>query len=853
MTLNTYQSKRRFDRTPEPAGKPRRGSGALRFVVQEHQASHHHYDFRLEMEGVLKSWAVPKGPSLNPADKRLAIQVEDHPFDYRAFEGTIPEGNYGAGTVMVWDEGTYEPGDSSNRASDEKRLLEQLDAGHLRFVLHGHKLRGQFSLVQFKDGKEKNWLLMKHRDEFANETDVLEKGRSAASQRSMEEIAEGASPRKTRHTNGKPEPRKRRKTAEGAAMPHQVKPMLATLVSQPFDRADWFFEIKWDGYRAVAETENAKVRLYSRNHISFETRFAPVFRSLAKLGHDAVLDGEIVALDAEGKSQFQLLQNYQRTGEGILVYYVFDLLYLDGEDLRSAPLRRRKELLAPLLKGLPNVGLSEHVEEHGIDFFKAAMRQKLEGIVAKNAGSAYREGTRSENWLKIKTRQQQEAIIAGFTEPRGSRHGLGALVLGIYEGNDLVYIGHAGGGFNAESLAEMRARLDPLVQKSCPFKVKPKTNAPVHWVKPTQVCEVTFQEWTQDGSMRQPIFLGLREDKPARSVSREVPKVLEDSDANTSHEKTSSRKPRGAANRKRETNQELPAGKFTNLDKVYWPKEGYTKGDLLNYYHDVAPFILPYLHDRPLSLHRHPNGIAGKSFFQKDVSGQPPPDWVQTASIASESAGKNISFVVCQDEATLLYVVNLGCIEMNPWNSRLGALDRPDYVVIDLDPQEIGFSQVVETALEVRKVIENAGGECHCKTSGKRGLHIFLPLGGRYDYAEARSFAERVARVVNSKLPDTTSILRQPAQRRARIYLDFLQNNRGQTLVAPYSLRPVEGATISTPLRWAEVKKTLDPTRFNLRTIRQRLDRVGDLWKPVLGRGIDLRKCLRTMKGAGDI
>jgi bifunctional non-homologous end joining protein LigD len=569
-----------------------------------------------------------------------------------------------------------------------------------------------------------------------------------------------------------------------------------------------------------------------------------------------VLDGEVVAVDQEGRSRFQLLQNYQKTGEGRLLYYVFDLLYLDGRDLRGVPLRDRKHRLGELLANLPNVRLSEHVEGRGIAFFNAAVAQGLEGVVAKDGESTYREGFRGGDWLKIKTRQRQEAVICGYTEPRGSRQHLGALILGVYDGKELVYVGHTGGGFDAQGLADVRSKLAPLRRKSCPFRKKPPTNAAAHWVAPKLVCEVAFQEWTDDGIMRQPIFVGLREDKAAHGVHREKPKPASASAAGTDGVK---RKTGGRSMARRERiKSAVPEHKgaassghpaLTNLDKLYWPEEGITKGDLIAYYREVAPVLLPYLHDRPQSLHRHPNGVGGKSFFQKDVSRQPPPAWVQTVDIPSESVGKELKYLLCQDEAALLYLVNLGCIELNPWNSRVGSLDRPDYLVIDLDPEDIPFARVIEAALAVRRTLEDAGAECLCKTSGKRGLHLFVPLGARYDDEPARRFAEIVANLVNGQLPRTTSIVRSPAQRQHRVYLDFLQNRRGQTLAAPYSARPFAGATVSTPLQWQEVKKGLDPARFTIHTLPRRIAKVGDLWTPVLGKGIDLEDCLARLAG----
>jgi bifunctional non-homologous end joining protein LigD len=842
MSLQTYHEKRAFSRTPEPRGHVERRRGNLRFVVQKHEASRLHHDFRLEMDGVLKSWAVPKGPSLNPRERRLAMMVEDHPLDYRTFEGTIPEGNYGAGTVMVWDEGTYRPVEAVSRKEAESLLHDELDRGHLHFVLDGEKLHGQFSLIKLKRGAPNAWLLLKKSDDWASDAPVTEEDRSALSGRSMEEIAHDRSRKTKRGKTGtwKTEKRAQRKIVVPAApkseMPHRVEPMLATLVEKPFERAGWLFEPKWDGYRAIAEVTTKRVELYSRNHKSFAERFGPIVESLRQLGHEAVLDGEVVVVDKTGKSDFQLLQNYQKTGAGRLCYYVFDLLYLDGRDLRLLPLSRRKELLAKIIKDLPGIFLSEHIDERGVAFFHAAEERGLEGIMAKNGNSAYREGARSDNWLKIKTRRRQEAVIGGFTEPRRSRKDLGALILGVYEGADLVYIGHAGGGFDTAGLTDMRAKLQPLVQRACPFGTKPKTNAPVHWVEPQLVCEVAFQEWTKDGVMRMPIFLGLREDKPARSVRREKPKPVSDLFSKNGLKQTA---------RPKRTASALPT--VTHPEKVYWPDEGYTKADLVAYYREVASVMLPYLRDRPQSLHRHPNGIKGSSFFQKDVTRQKPPDWVQTILVESDSRKGQIRYLLCQDEATLIYLANLGCIEMNPWNSRVQALDNPDYLMIDLDPEAIPFARVIETAKAVHKLLDGIGAECWCKTSGKRGLHIFVPLGAHYDYDQAAQFAQIVANLVHQQHPDFTSVVRSPSQRQGCVYLDYLQNRRAQTVVAPYSVRPVAGAPVSTPLRWAEVKKGLDPTAFNMKTLPRRLEKVGDLWKPVLGQGIDLAACLEQL------
>jgi bifunctional non-homologous end joining protein LigD len=626
-------------------------------------------------------------------------------------------------------------------------------------------------------------------------------------------------------------------------MLRNVQPMLASPIDQPFDHPDWLFEVKWDGYRAIAEIKDGRVRLYSRNMLSFDQRYSPVVSSLQRLGHDAVLDGEIVVLDQTGKPRFQLLQAYQKTRQGPLVYQVFDLLYLDGHDLRKLPLLRRKELLVGLLDKLPNVKLSEHIHQNGTALYKAVSEAGLEGIIAKDAKSPYREGVRSQSWLKIKTHLRQEAVIGGFTEPKGSREGLGSLVLGLYQGKDLVYIGHTGTGFTDKSLADMRSRLEGLVVKTCPFKQPPKTNAPVHWVKPRLVCEVSFGEWTDEGYLRHPVFQGLREDKSAATVRRERPGAL-DSAVPTSRKA----KPQ-AEKLDHQPNQQLAIDghivHVTNLTKVYWPDEGYTKGDLIRYYREVSSIILPYLKDRLLSLNRHPNGINGANFFQKDMSSQPPPEWVQTMEVDSD--GKKIRSILCQDEATLVYLANLGCIERNPLHTRTNALDKPDYVMLDLDPGSISFDQVVKAAQTIRAVLEKIGAEAYCKTSGKRGLHVYVPFGARYSHDQAKHFAELIARVVHTELPSTTSLARNPADRQRRVYLDYLQNGSSKTLAAAYCVRPYPKATVSTPLKWSEVKRGLDPTKFTMQTLPRRLDKVGDLWRAVLGPGIDLSACLARL------
>ncbi|MCI0423520.1 MAG: DNA ligase D [Acidobacteria bacterium] len=873
MTLKKYRDKRKFQETPEPEGSAREGRGPLRFVVQLHQASRLHFDFRLELDGTLKSWAVPKGPSLDPQERRLAVMVEDHPLEYESFEGIIPKGNYGAGTVMVWDNGTYYSRQTPDGEESEKVLRDGLKKGHITFILEGKKLKGEFALVKLKRGEENAWLLLKKGDAFAARKDILEFDRSVLSNRNLDEIAKQA-PALQEVWHGKP---KRPLPDLGDAVPskilRQLEPMLATPVSRPFDRAGWLFEIKWDGYRAIAEIEGGRVRLYSRNQLSLEERFAPLMTSLQRFGHDAVLDGEVVVLDESGKPRFQLLQDYQKSRRGHLVYCVFDLLYLAGHDLRKLPLRRRKEILKQVILSEAQLVFSDHVEEHGTEFFNLVTHQGLEGMVAKDASSPYLSGRRSMAWLKIKIEQRQEAVIGGFTMPGGGRKHFGALLLGVYKGKELVYVGHVGTGFSEKLLRDIGAELEPLIQSACPFKKQPPANAPVRWVKPKLVCEVSFREWTQDKVMRHPVFLGIRKDRSAASVRLETPQTLPGSTAvdenngrpwdNVGLQRSGQSKPRKppanplpvqgggnliAPSLTRNAGAISVDGqtvKLTNLNKVYWPEEGFTKRDLIAYYHEMASFILPYLKDRPQSLNRHPNGIHGESFYQKDVEHHP--EWVKTVKVRSESQDKEIRFLLCQDAATLVYMANLGCIEINPWSSRIGMLDQPDFLVIDLDPEDILFDAVVDAALAVRKILDAAGAKSYCKTSGKTGLHVYAPLGGCCSYEQARQFAEIIARLAHRELPKLSSLERNPAKRQKKVYLDFLQNRRGQTLAAPYSLRPHPGATVSTPLRWEEIKRGLDPSQFTIRTIRKRLEKAGDLWAPVLSGTIDLAKCLQRL------
>lgn len=833
MGLETYNEKRDFASTPEPAGSVTEDFGRLRFVVQKHHASQLHYDLRLELTGALKSWAVPKGPSLNPNQRHLAVMVEDHPLGYISFEGVIPEGNYGAGAVMVWDQGDYCTEETCDRAAAESAMAAGLAKGHLSFVLRGQKLQGHFHLVRMKPGKEENaWLLFKADDKFAVDTDVTREDRSALSGRTMEEIrSSGQITAATIDLSDAPE----------GPMPSDVSPMLATSIDEPFDKPGWLFELKWDGYRMIAEVQHENVRLYSRNLISFNERFGSIVRSLSDAGLEAVLDGEVTVLDERGRSRFQLLQNYLRSREGNLVYYVFDILYLQGHDLRNLPLARRKEILRSALPQLPHVRLSDSIPDEGKAFLALSCREGLEGVVGKKGDSPYRSGMRTTDWVKIRCMHRQEFVVGGFTEGRGGRQHFGALALGVYDEDQLVYVGNAGSGLDDKALASIGGRLRELEVPGAPFRNAPKTSMPVHWVRPELVVEVEFHGWTGDGLLRQPIILGLREDKGPMEVTRENPEPTRAAVGKFA------RKPGG----KTETETEVGghALKLSNLEKVLWPRDGYTKGDLISYYREIAPFILPHLKDRPQSMNRHPDGIEGESFFQKNVTSDIVPDWVETIQIHSEGAGHggSTNFLLCQDEAALVFMANMACIELHPWSSRVGSLDRPDYAVLDLDPLEVGFDAVVQAALSARDILEKAEIPSYPKTSGATGIHVYIPLEAQYTYDQARGFIEIIARMIHRAIPEITSVERSPARRRGRVYLDALQNVQGQTLASVYCLRPQPKAPVSMPLTWEDVGALRDPAEFNIRTARSRLDKLGDIFAPVLGQGVDLSKALDSL------
>lgn len=618
--------------------------------------------------------------------------------------------------------------------------------------------------------------------------------------------------------------------------------MLCKVAEKPFDDSEWAFEIKWDGYRAIADLSKDDIRLYSRNGIDFSKKFKKVTNSLKLQEHQMILDGEIVAYDDKGKPNFQWLQQIADNPKLVIVYQVFDLLWLNGHSTKNLSYLQRKELLKEALVENEIIKFSDHILEKGKDFFQAASDMGLEGIIAKKTDSIYREHVRSSEWLKIKIHKSDEAVICGFTEPKGSRKKFGALILGKYLNNEMVFCGHTGSGFSDKSLVEIYEKLQPLVTEKSVFKITPKTNAKATWVKPELVAEIKFTELTKDHIYRHPIFLRLREDIETDDVV-----FITDKKSKKETMKKATTKKRTAKDNmvKKIGKQEL---KLTNQNKIYFPDDDVTKGDVIAYYQNISQYILPHLKARPQSMNRFPNGIKGLSFFQKDASDETP-DWVETQKVFSESSDKYINYIICNDKATLAYLNNLGCIELNVWTSKIQKADNPDYLVLDLDPSEKNsFDDVIETALAVKEVLDLAGIEGYPKTSGSSGIHIYIPTNGKYSYEQVKDFGHLLMQMVQQKLPELTTLERSLQKRdKDKIYLDYLQNRRGQTLASVYSLRPKKSAPVSMPLEWAEVKRGLQPTDFNIYNALNRITEKGDLFKPTLGKGIDMLKAIKKL------
>jgi len=771
VSLGEYRKKRDPKRTPEPFSRGDRSSLQPIFVVQRHDARRLHYDFRLELRGALASWAVPKGVPLEPGGRALAVHVEDHPLEYAAFHGEIPTGQYGAGSVEIWDSGTYE-------------LLEEKGNGQLTFRLDGKRLEGTWSLVPARlDGKEQNWLLIKRRDDETG----------------------------------------------GDAVQRTYEPMLAAPSDAVPAGDDWIFEVKFDGYRALAYVRGGECRLMSRNGNDLTERFSDVAKEVvqATKSPNAVLDGEVCRLAAGGRSSFSKLQQ----GSGPLVYYAFDLLELDGEPLLDLPLTERKGKLRKLLdKRNRTVLFSEHFDD-GAALLAAADQQGLEGIMAKRPLSRYVQGKRTRDWLKLKTHGEQEFVVAGYTRGSGSRAGtFGSLVLAVNERGELRYAGNVGTGFNDAEIHKLLKLLTPLHRDTTPFPVAPKLpkvrKGDVQWVEPQLVVQVRFSEWTHDRHLRHPAYLGVREDKIAGEVTHErpVPDVI------------------------RKGKREL---RLSNLDKPFWPEEGITKGDLLGYYQAVAPILVPHLKGRPFTMRRYPDGAAGKAFFQKDAPAHMP-DWIPTfralVSTRTEARTKKwIDLPLVNDELALLWMVNMGCIDMNAWYSRIDRPERPDFVLFDLDPTpEVPWSQTIEVALLLRALLDALGLESFPKTSGGKGFHVLVPLDRRSTYADTRHFAELVAGAIARTHPKLATTEWSKARRRG-VLIDANQNGEGKTIASVYSVRPKPGASVSTPLAWDEVNADLGPERFTMPVVLERVQRLGDLYAGVLTTRQSLSKALSSL------
>ncbi len=821
-SLDAYRRRRHPGRTPEPfAGQP--SAGPPIFVVQQHAARRLHYDLRLEMDGVLKSWAVPKGPSARAEERRLAVHVEDHPLEYAGFEGVIPPDNYGAGAVIVWDRGWY-------RTFKDEPLQEQYARGKLELEFFGYKMRGRWTLVRMAKS-EKDWLLFKKADVPATGDDLTARyPRSVLSGLTVEQVRDVEGFRAGVHARlvGLGAPR-REGTARGQGF------MLATPRDRPFSSRDWLFEIKYDGVRVMAERRGSAVSLYGRSGRSLIAQYPEIARALLALPADRfMLDGEIIAIDDAGRPSFQRLQarmaltaprDIEEAQAVVPVTAVFfDCLGLEGYDLRHLPLAQRKEHLRTLLPPVGPVSFSDHVLEHGEAFFGAACEQRLEGIVGKKAASRY-VGGRSAEWVKVKCQRRQEFVIGGYTDPRGARVLFGALHLGLYEDSRLVYVSKVGSGFDDAGLRRVWEALQPLARATSPFDVGSPTGRGHHWVEPHLVCEVRFTEWTADGGIRHPTFIGLRADRRPEDCHREMPGARP----------TESPRPRSAG-----PAPEIPRERrVTNPDKVFWPEQGYTKADLVAYYKTVAPYLLPYLRDRPLVLTRYPDGIAGKSFFQKDAPDFVPA-WVRTERIYSTDAGRDINYFIVDDVEALLYVANLATIPLHLWSSRLGSLDRPDWLVLDLDPKGAPFADVVRVARALHAILDEAEVPHYPKTSGSTGLHILVPLGAAYTYEEVRMFARLIGMLAVEALPDVATLARPLRSRGGRVYVDYAQNGYGRTVVAPFSVRPLPGAPVSCPLRWDEVRPRLDPSTFTMKTVPRRFARRTDPLAPVLRGSVDL-------------
>ena len=841
--------------------------------MQQHSARRLHYDFRLECDGVLKSWAVPKGPSLNREERRLAVQTEDHPYDYGSFEGVIPPGQYGAGEVIVWDCGVYSPDEGGetwfhDRAEAERRVREGLEKGKLSVLLRGEKLKGSFALVRTKSGKE--WLLLKHKDRFQSAEDVTRKGRSVLSGVEVEDL---------KRVPARQMPAARLVPAgEAGAMPKPFAPMLAESSDAVSNHADWIWEPKLDGYRVVVFIDKKEVRMYSRKGLDLAKDFPRLADELKQQAAPMILDGEVVAFDAAGRPSFHAMQN--RGPAVTAALYCFDLLHFAGIDLRKAPYRDRRRYLAQCLLPTPLVQLV-HAQEDGVALQQAALASGFEGVIGKKKDSRYEPGKRSAAWVKVKPVRTADFVVGGFTKGRGSRAPLGALLVGTWEGEKLRYASHVGSGFDDKTLIALKSRLEALQRKTCPFESKPELNAPTTWVEPKLVAELEFHSWTEDGHLRAPVFLRLRDDIEAREVVRALPRGA------------ASERPSNEILQQLETKKDsftLAVGghalKLTHLDRVYWPAQpalkqpALTKRDLLRYLASVSPYMLPHLADRPLTMIRMPEGIGGERFYQKHWP-QERPAFVETLTIFSSHKEGSHEVLVCNNLATLLWLAQSGTLEFHVWHSRAKAgsdskvtganyateagldesvLSYPDYVVFDIDPyiysgeeapgaepelNTVAFQKGKEVAFWLRELLHGMQLEPIVKTSGKTGLHVFVPVRRTLDFEAARSVSELVGRHLMRKHPKEITLEWSVPKRTGKIFMDYNMNVRGKTLNVAYSPRGEPGAPVSMPLTWEELADA-HPLDFRITNAAERLSATGDRWLDVLERKQSLEKALKA-------
>jgi bifunctional non-homologous end joining protein LigD len=956
--LKEYHKRRNFSKTPEPDGNTMEQSKSdahgshspLRFVVQKHDASRLHYDFRLETEeGVLKSWAIPKGISLDPKVRRLAILTEDHPLDYLLFEGIIPEGNYGAGTVVVWDTGTY----NTSKEGHKETISDQFEKGKIVFNLLGHKLRGRFSLVKTSSERENQWLLIKVNDEFVSDEDLtISRPESVLTKMTNNELVlESESNKKQRkkskaknkmttraarissiHLQSKGASKRKNKSdlelsdIPVSGFPTKIKPMLAMPIDKPFNSENWVFEIKWDGVRSILFFNRTKsiLEMLSRSGNSITLRYPELInhiRSAVKCNDSAVIDGEIVILNKEGIPDFQSHQTRMNVNDNKEIanlsaeipgtYYLFDILYLDGKNLQNLDYLERREILSKVIETNSRVRISDYFEgKHGIDIFDAAKRMNLEGIIAKNKFSKYLQGARSRDWLKIKNIRTQDCVVIGYIRGEGNREAyFGSLLLAVYNnvgssddgtnGSKLRFVGHTGSGFNFDQLYKIYNKLKQMKIEKCPVDYIPYTNRDPTWVRPDLVAEIKFNHWTNEGIMRAPIFLRFREDKNPNECTILSEKHIEDvvPSANDKKEEDDKlaqpRLPKTIPRYATTTRTTIPdtavveeqklssssSNKFSNLGKVYWDKTSehpeFTKRNLLDYYDKISVHILHYLKDRPISLSRYPDGIKGKHFYHKHWD-QKKPEYVKTVQVYSESRNDKINYLVCNNKETLLWIANLGCIEMHPWYSRVNdfsackegsvlvedkcGLDFPDFIVFDLDPYIYsgaeskgtepeynvkGFKAAVDVAYYLKELFDQLKIKSYVKTSGKTGLHIFVPIKNSYSFSLTRKFAETIGKMLLTRYPQKITMEWDTRKRKGKVFFDHNQNARGKTIASIFSARPTISATISMPLRWEKLQSIV-PTDFTILNVPDVIRKTGDAWKDILDKKQDLLEIFET-------